>query len=456
MRIVIVGAGYVGLVTSACLARLGHDVACVDRDEAKVAALEAGVVPIYEPGLAEIVATEREAGRLRFSTSAAEATNAAQVAFIAVGTPTGEADGEADLAGVFAVAREIARVARRGLVVVVKSTAPVGASDAVRDVIARMRPSLDFAVVSNPEFLREGSAVRDFMQPDRVVIGAEDAWAGDLVASLYAPLTAGGARIVRTDRRSAEAIKYASNAFLPMKVAFVNEMADFCEAAGATIGEVARGIGADRRIGEAFLEPGPGFGGSCFPKDLRALAHGARRRGLALRLVEGANAANEARKAEMARRVVDGLGGDVRGMTIAVLGLTFKADTDDVRESPAIAIAGLLRDAGARVRAHDPKGAENARALLPGVSLAPDAYACAAEADALVITTGWREFAALDPARLAEAMRGTTLFDLRNVLDHEAFAAAGFRVHRVGCAPLGPTPRPREEQRPHAPAEAAV
>lgn len=450
MRIAIIGAGYVGLVTGACLARLGHDIVCVDRDAARVAALDAGATPIYEPGLDEIIRAERAAGRLRFATNGAEATNAAQIVFIAVGTPTADADGEADLRGVLDVAREIAAVARQGLVVVMKSTAPVGSAEAVHDFIARIRPSLDFAVVSNPEFLREGAAVRDFMHPDRIIIGADEPWAGGLVASLYAPLAERGARMVMTDRRSAEAIKYASNAFLAMKVAFINEMADFCEASGAAIGEVARGIGSDRRIGEAFLQPGPGFGGSCFPKDLRALAHSARRHGVALRLVESATAVNEARKTSMARRIVDTLGGEVAGKTIAVLGLTFKEDTDDVRESPALVIASLLRDAGAHVVAYDPKGGENARRALPGVEFARDAYDCAAGADALVVATGWREFAALDPVRLAATMRGETVFDLRNLLDANALTRAGLIVYGVGRPPARPVRRETAAGTPHA------
>lgn len=434
MEITILGAGYVGLVSATCLADLGHHVTCIDPNETRIAALRQGDIPIYEPGLAVIIARTVSNGHLRFDTDPARALASAEVAFICVGTPPRPEDGEADLGFVFAAARDIARYARDEIIVVMKSTVPVGTGDMIEGLIRRMRPQLEFGVVSNPEFLKEGAAIADFMEPDRIVIGAQTARAGNIVASIYAQLTQKGARILRTRRRSAEAIKYAANAFLAIKLSFINEIADFCEAWDADIGDVATGIGLDRRIGTAFLEPGPGYGGSCFPKDLRALLHSARERATGLRMVETASAVNEARKWAMGRRIRAAIRGDVSACRIAVMGLTFKAETDDMRESPALAIITALRREGAQIRVHDPRGMEAARDLLEGVTFAEDPAACLRNADILVIATGWREYAALDPRAVAGLMRGRTIFDLRNILAPGAWRAAGFDLRRIGEA----------------------
>ncbi len=434
MEITILGAGYVGLVSATCLADLGHHITCIDTNAARIDALRRGELPIYEAGLDEVVARTTANGHLRFETDPARALARAEAAFICVGTPPRPADGEADLGFVFSAARDIARYARDRIVVVTKSTVPVGTGDLIEGLIRRMRPQLEFGVVSNPEFLKEGAAIADFMEPDRIVIGAQSAWAGNIVASIYAPLARRGAKILRTRRRSAEAIKYAANAFLAIKLSFINEIADYCEAWDADIGDVANGIGLDGRIGPDFLQPGPGYGGSCFPKDLRALLHSARERAVGLRLVETASAVNEARKWAMGRRILAAMDGNVAESRVAVLGLTFKAETDDLRESPALAIVAALRREGAQIRVHDPRGMAAAREMIEGVTFADTPADCLRNADILVIATGWREFTALDPREVAGLMRGRRIFDLRNILAPGAWRAAGFDLHRIGEA----------------------
>jgi UDPglucose 6-dehydrogenase len=446
VRITVVGAGYVGLVSGACLAELGNEVCCVENDGARLSSLQHGLIPIYEPGLDALVRRNTAAGRLAFSGNLAAAVPGADMVFLAVGTPARAEDGGTDLSQVFAAVETIAAAARDGLVIVTKSTVPVGTGAAVERLVRRERPELRFAVVSNPEFLKEGTAIDDFMNPDRVVVGADDSWAGEKVAALYAPFAARGVPLLMTGRNSAEVIKYASNVFLAAKIAFINEMADFCEATGADVGEVARAMGLDPRIGRFFLKPGPGYGGSCLPKDSRALLATAAAHGVELRVVAGANAANELRKRAMGERVVRALGGSAAGKRVAVLGLTFKPDTDDIRESPALAVIARLQEAGARVAAYDPKGMEGARAVLgPGVELLPDAYACAAGCDAVVLVTEWKEFVELDFRRLAAAMRGRLFVDLRNAVSGERLAAAGFTrvaIGRAGEPAAAPAPSP--------------
>ncbi|MBN9008923.1 MAG: UDP-glucose/GDP-mannose dehydrogenase family protein, partial [Rhizobiales bacterium] len=432
MKITIVGAGYVGLVSGACLADLGSAVCCVESNPKRLAALRRGVVPIYEPGLEEMVARNVAAGRLSFSGELAPEVPASDMVFLAVGTPTRAEDGETDLSYVHAAVGAIAEAAHDGLIIVTKSTVPVSTGSEIERNIRRLRPGLRFAVVSNPEFLREGTAIVDFMKPDRVVIGAEDDWAGDRVAMLYAPLAERGVPVIRTRRSSAEVIKYAANAFLAVKISFVNEMSDFCEATGADISEVAHAIGLDPRIGRQFLRPGPGYGGSCLPKDGRAILQSAAKRSVKLRVIAGAVAANEARKQAMAGRVAAALGGEPQGKRVAVLGLAFKPDTDDIRESPALALVPLLQKAGAAVAVFDPKGMEAAAAVLSGVEWSADAYACAEGADAVVLATEWPEFVELDFPRLAAAMRGRSFVDLRNAVPRERLAAAGLTRFGIG------------------------
>ena len=434
MRIGMVGAGYVGLVSGACFAEFGVDVRVVDTDAARVAALSAGRIPIYEPGLEKLVADNLRDGRLSFTTDLAAAVRGAEAVFLAVGTPSRRGDGHADLSYVFAAAEQVARAADGPLVLVTKSTVPVGTGRRVAEIVRAVRPDLDIAVASNPEFLREGSAIGDFMRPDRVVIGAESEHAQEVLRRLYRPLYLIETPIVATSIETAELIKYAANAFLAMKITFINEIADLCEAAGADVHDVARGIGLDGRIGRKFLHAGPGYGGSCFPKDTLALARTAQDLGRPARLVETTIAVNAARKAAMAERVIAACGG-VAGKTVAVLGLTFKPETDDMREAPSLAVVPALVTAGARVRACDPAGVANARALLPaGVEYVAGALEAAAGADALVLLTEWNEFRALAPDRLRAAMRGSVVLDLRNVWDPAAMRQAGFQYHAVGRA----------------------
>jgi len=432
MRIAMIGAGYVGLVSGACLADFGHDVVCIDRDPAKIAALEQGRMPIYEPGLESLVADNVRQGRLSFRTELREAVAGADAVFIAVGTPSRRGDGFADLSFVLDAAREIAGALSGYTVVVTKSTVPVGTGDEVERIIRETVPQAEFAVVSNPEFLREGAAIGDFKRPDRIVVGTEDPRAEAVMREVYRPLYLNASPILVTGRRTAELTKYAANAFLAAKITFINEMADLCEAVGADVQQVARGIGLDGRIGTKFLHAGPGYGGSCFPKDTLALAKTAQDHGMPLRIVETVVAVNDQRKRAMARKVIRACGGSVRGKTIALLGLTFKPDTDDMREAPSLAIAAGLQDGGAKVRAYDPEGIEQARPLLPAVSFAEDAYSCAEGADAVVIVTEWNAFRALDLKRLHMAMRTPVLVDLRNIYDPAIAAQHGFAYQGVG------------------------
>ncbi len=434
MRIAMTGAGYVGLVSGACLADFGHEVVCVDNDPAKIAALEAGRMPIYEPGLETLVADNVRQGRLSFRTDLREAVAAADAVFIAVGTPSRRGDGFADLTFVHEAAREIARSLVGYTVIVTKSTVPVGTGDEVERIIRETAPEADFSVVSNPEFLREGAAIGDFKRPDRIVVGTEDPRAEAVMREVYRPLYLNAAPILVTGRRTAELTKYAANAFLAAKITFINEIADLCEAVGADVQAVARGIGLDGRIGSKFLHAGPGYGGSCFPKDTLALAKTAQDHGTPLRLVETVVAVNDHRKRAMARKVIRACGGSVRGRTVALLGLTFKPDTDDMREAPSLSIVAGLQDAGAKVRAYDPEGMEQARPLLPGVTFATDAYSCVAGADALVIVTEWNAFRALDLERIRQAMQVPVLVDLRNIYDPKTAAQHGFAYHAVGRA----------------------
>ncbi len=437
MRIAMVGAGYVGLVSGACFAEFGVDVCVLDTAASKIEALRAGRIPIYEPGLDALVAENARDGRLRFTTDLAQAVDGADAVFLAVGTPSRRGDGHADLSYVFAAAEQVARAARGPLVLVTKSTVPVGTGRRVQEIVRAARPDLDIAVASNPEFLREGSAIGDFMRPDRVVIGTMEGEGGAralaVLRRLYRPLNLIEVPILATRIETAELIKYAANAFLATKITFINEIADLCEKVGADVHDVARGMGLDGRIGRKFLHAGPGYGGSCFPKDTLALARTAQDAGSPVRLVEATIAVNEARKAAMAERVIAACGGSVAGRTVAVLGLTFKPETDDMRDAASLVIVPRLAEAGAAIRVYDPAGMEHARPLLPGaVHYATGALDAAAGADALVLLTEWNEFRALSPERLRSAMRGTVLLDLRNVYDPDAMRAAGFQYHSIG------------------------
>ena len=428
----MIGAGYVGLVSGACFAEFGTEVRVVDNDAAKVAALCEGRIPIYEPGLDRLVEDNVRDGRLSFTTDLAAAVRGADAVFLAVGTPTRRGDGHADLSYVYAAAEQVARAADGRLVLVTKSTVPVGTGREVQRIVRAARPELDIAVASNPEFLREGSAIGDFMRPDRVVIGIEDEHAEHVLRALYRPLNLNETPILATGIESAELTKYAANAFLAVKISFINQIADLCERVGADVHQVARGMGLDGRIGRKFLHPGPGFGGSCFPKDTLALARTAADHGAPMSLVEATVRFNDARKDAMAERVIAALGGSAAGRTVAVLGLTFKPETDDMRDAPSLSLVPRLVEAGARVRAYDPQG-QNARALLPGsVEYAPDAVSAAADADAVVLLTEWNEFRAIPPERLRAQMRGNVAVDLRNAWDPAAMRAAGFRYQSVG------------------------
>ncbi|MDB5601534.1 MAG: ugdH [Xanthobacteraceae bacterium] len=432
MRVAMIGTGYVGLVSGACFADFGHHVTCVDKDARKIAALRAGEIPIYEPDLERLVASNVAAGRLDFGTELAGPVAAADAVFIAVGTPSRRGDGHADLSYVYAAAREIAVALSGFTVVVTKSTVPVGTGDEVERIMREANPKAEFAVVSNPEFLREGAAIQDFKHPDRIVIGTEDPRAREVMTELYRPLYLNQAPLMFTGRRTAELIKYAANAFLATKISFINEIADLCEQVDADVQEVARGIGLDNRIGRKFLHAGPGFGGSCFPKDTRALIKTAQDYGVPLRILEAVDSVNEVRKRAMARKVAAALEGNVRGKTVAVLGLTFKPNTDDMREAPAIALITALEDMGAKVRAYDPVGMEQARPLMPAVTYCDSAYACAEGADALVIVTEWEQFRALDLDRVKRAMNAPVMVDLRNVYRPDEMAKRGFVYASVG------------------------
>ncbi|QXM23923.1 UDP-glucose/GDP-mannose dehydrogenase family protein [Elioraea tepida] len=433
MRIAMIGGGYVGLVSGACFAEFGIEVAVVEADRAKLAALQAGRMPIYEPGLESLVASNVAAGRLSFGDDIDAAVAGAEAVFIAVGTPTRRGDGHADLSYVFAAAEQVARALDHYAVIVTKSTVPVGTGRKVAEIVRATRPDLDFDIASNPEFLREGSAIGDFMRPDRVVIGTDSERAREVLRRLYRPLYLIETPIVFTGLETAELIKYAANAFLAMKVTFINEMADLAEAVGADVHDIARGIGLDGRIGRKFLHPGPGFGGSCFPKDTLALVRTAQEHHAPTRLIETVVAVNEARKASMASRIISACGGSVRGKRIAVLGLTFKPETDDMRDAPSLSIVPRLVENGAIVTAYDPEGMEQAKPLLPpSVAYAADALAAARGADALVLITEWNEFRAISPERLRAAMAGDVVVDLRNVWDPVAMRRAGFRYSSIG------------------------
>ena len=435
MRIAMIGTGYVGLVSGACLADFGHTLTCVDSDSSKIAALKRGEIPIFEPGLADLVARNVREGRLAFTTDLTAPVKAAEAIFIAVGTPSRRGDGHADLTYVFQAARDIAAGLDDYKVIATKSTVPVGTGDEVARIIAEARPNLTFSVVSNPEFLREGAAISDFKRPDRIVIGAEDERARKVMRDVYRPLYLNQAPMLFTDRRTAELIKYAANAFLATKITFINEIADLCERAGADVQDVARGIGLDNRIGAKFLNAGPGFGGSCFPKDTLALMKTGHDFGVPSRIVETVIAVNDQRKRAMARKVIDICGGNVRGRTIAVLGLTFKPNTDDMRDAPSIAVITALQDAGAKVRAYDPAGMKQAKGLLDNVEYCSDPYACAEGADARVICTEWDEFRALDVERVRAKLKRPILVDLRNIYRPEEMARQDFTYVSVGRPP---------------------
>ncbi len=433
MRIAMIGGGYVGLVSGACFAEFGTDVCVVEASAEKLEALRAGRMPIYEPGLDRLVNENTAAGRLSFTDNLQDALKDVEAVFIAVGTPTRRGDGHADLSYVYAAAEQVARALSGYAVIVTKSTVPVGTSRRIAEIVRSVRPDLEFDVASNPEFLREGSAIGDFMRPDRVVIGAESDRAREVMRRLYRPLYLIEAPIVFTNIETAELTKYAANAFLAMKVTFINEMADLCERAGADVHDVARGVGLDGRIGRKFLHPGPGFGGSCFPKDTIALARIAQDHGAPSRLVEAVVAVNDARKAGMAARIIAACGGSVRGRTIGVFGLTFKPETDDMRDAPSIPILSRLVEDGAIVRAFDPEGMNQARPMLPeSVVYCRDAMHAAEGADALVVITEWNEFRAIAPDRLLSTMRGRVVVDLRNVYDPAAMREAGFDYHSIG------------------------
>jgi UDPglucose 6-dehydrogenase len=436
MKIAMVGSGYVGLVSGACFADFGHEVVCIDKDPAKIAALNDGVMPIYEPGLAELVTGNAKSGRLTFTTDLAAGIAGAQAVFIAVGTPSRRGDGHADLSFVYAVAEEIGPHLTEGAVIVTKSTVPVGTGDEVERILAEAKPQVRFAVASNPEFLREGAAIGDFKRPDRIVIGTDDEWARGVMREVYRPLFLNKAPILFTARRSAELIKYAANAFLATKITFINEMADLCEKVGADIQDISRGIGLDNRIGSKFLHAGPGYGGSCFPKDTLALLKTAEDHASPVRIVEAVAKVNDTRKRAMGRKVIDMLthsgGGEARGKRVALLGLTFKPNTDDMRDAPSIAIALALADAGVQVTAYDPEGMDVAAPLMPEVEMKPDAYAAIDGADAVVIVTEWDAFRALDLGKVKQLLKAPVMVDLRNVYDPAEMRAAGFSYASIG------------------------
>jgi UDPglucose 6-dehydrogenase len=432
MRIAMIGAGYVGLVSGACLADFGHDVVCVDQDVAKIAALKRGEIPIYEPGLDELVHSNVKEQRLAFTTGLEASVRTADAVFIAVGTPSRRGDGHADLSFVYAAAREIAAALDGFTTVITKSTVPVGTGDEVERIIREARPDADVVVVSNPEFLREGAAIYDFKHPDRIVVGMRDERAKNVMAEIYRPLALNRPPMLYTTRRSAELIKYAANAFLATKIAFINEIADLCEKAEADVQDVARGIGLDNRIGAKFLHAGPGFGGSCFPKDVRALIKTAQDYEVSLRILETVITVNDARKRAMARKVSAVFSGALRGKNVSVLGLTFKPNTDDMREAPSIALITALQDMGAGVRVFDPAGMNQAKAVLKNVTYCADAYDCAEAADALVIATEWEQFRALDLDRLRDLMACPVVIDLRNIYCPEDMNRRGFAYACVG------------------------
>ncbi|MCK0099806.1 UDP-glucose/GDP-mannose dehydrogenase family protein [Qipengyuania sp. S6317L1] len=436
MKIAMVGSGYVGLVSGACFADFGHDVVCIDKDQGKIDRLHDGVMPIYEPGLDALVESNVKAGRLSFTTSLAEGIKDASAIFIAVGTPSRRGDGHADLSFVYAVAKEVGESLSNEAVIVTKSTVPVGTGDEVERILEDSGTTHRFAVVSNPEFLREGAAIGDFKRPDRIVIGAEDDFGREVMSEVYRPLFLNESPILFTSRRTSELIKYAANAFLATKITFINEMADLCEKVGANVQDVSRGIGMDNRIGSKFLHAGPGYGGSCFPKDTLALLKTAEDYDSPTRIVEAVVAVNDSRKRAMGRKVLDALGGAdaARGKKAALLGLTFKPNTDDMRDSPAIAVAQTLTDAGVKVSAYDPEGMEQAQPLMPEVVMCDDPYAAIEGADATVIVTEWDAFRALDLDRVKLLANAPVLVDLRNIYSPEDVRARGFAYESIGRA----------------------
>ena len=437
MRVAMIGTGYVGLVSGACFADFGHVVTCVDKDASKIERLKKGEIPIYEPGLDDLVAQNVNAGRLNFTTEAKDAIAEADAVFIAVGTPSRRGDGHADLSYVYAAAEEIAQLMDGFTVVVTKSTVPVGTGDEVEAIISKAKPNADFAVVSNPEFLREGAAIKDFKIPDRVVVGTDSERAREVMRELYRPLFLNETPILFTSRRTSELIKYAANAFLAVKITFINEMADLCEAVGANVQEVSRGIGLDGRIGRKFLNAGPGYGGSCFPKDTLALTRTANEAGSPVRIVDTVVEVNAARKKAMAAKVIKAMGGDVKGKTIGVLGLAFKPNTDDMRDAPSLDIVPALIEAGAKVVAYDPEGMHEAQKLMSGLDYAEDAYGAIEGADAMVIITEWDQFRALDLDRVKTLLKSDVVVDLRNIYAPEDMAKRGFEYTSVGRPTAG-------------------
>ena len=441
MRIAMIGTGYVGLVSGACLADFGHEVSCIDKDASKIEALKNGIMPIWEPGLEALVKANAERGRLSFTTHLAEGVEGAEAVFIAVGTPARRGDGHADLTYVFDAVRELAGVLKGPVVVVTKSTVPVGTGDRITELLNEEGAPSGTSVASNPEFLREGAAIRDFKIPDRIVVGAEDERAREVLREIYRPLFLNQAPILFTGRRTAELIKYAANAFLAMKISFINEMANLCEAVDADVQDVARGIGLDNRIGPKFLHAGPGYGGSCFPKDTLALLQTANEAGVEQRIVKTVVEVNDERKVSMAERVAKALGGSVEGKHVALLGLAFKPNTDDMRDAPSLPLVKSLLEQGATISAYDPVAVDNARKLLPGVEFAKNAYVAAKDADALVVVTEWDEFRGLDLDRFASTMRGKLIVDLRNVYNRTEAEEAGFDYVGLGRGRVGGGPR---------------
>jgi UDPglucose 6-dehydrogenase len=431
MRVVMVGTGYVGLVSGVCFADFGHTVICVDKDPDKIDTLNNGGIPIFEPGLELLVAKNVKAGRLSFTTDLSTAMDKADAVFIAVGTPSRRGDGFADLTYVYAAAEEIAANIDDFTVIVTKSTVPVGTGDEVEKIISSARPDAEFAVVSNPEFLREGAAISDFKRPDRVVVGTTDERAQDIMRALYRPLFINETPIVFTERRTSELIKYAANAFLATKITFINEIADLCEAVGANVQEVAKGIGLDKRIGSKFLHAGPGYGGSCFPKDTLALVRTADEADVDLSIVKSVVNANETRKTAMAEKIVQTCGG-VDGKTIAVLGLAFKPNTDDMRDAPSLTIIPYLQQKGAKIRAYDPEAMDEAENMISGLMFANNPYDCAKDADALVIITEWDQFRALDMSRIKACLSEPVIVDLRNIYQPSTMKSLGFTYESVG------------------------
>ena len=436
MRVVMIGSGYVGLVSGPCFADFGHVVTCVDKDAGKIAALQGGEIPIYEPGLDALVRTNVAAGRLVFTTDLAAAVAEADVVFIAVGTPSRRGDNFADLSYVYQAARDVGAALRGYTVVCTKSTVPVGTGDEIERIIRDVQPGADFSVASNPEFLREGAAIEDFKHPDRIVIGVADPRARQVMADLYAPLFINQAPILFTERRAAELIKYAANAFLATKITFINEIADLCEEVGVNVQDVARGMGLDNRIGTKFLHAGPGYGGSCFPKDTHALAKTAQDQGVPLRIVESVISVNDQRKRGVARKVMTACGGSVRGKTIALLGLTFKPNTDDMRDAPSLAIIRYLQDNGAQVRAFDPKGMDQARLEVSDVTYSADPYACVEGADAVCLVTEWESFRALDLDRIKALLKAPIMVDFRNIYRPDEMQKRGFTYYSIGRRPV--------------------